>query len=75
METEPRLGGRVRTSALRLAYACPHFAGTNHSETLSLVERANLFFSFAERHAVLQLAELGLCVGFLRFSRTMQQVG
>ena len=62
---------RARTSALCLAYACPYLAGANHPETLSLVERAHLLLSLAERHAVLQFAELGLRVRLLRLSRTV----
>ena len=68
METEPRLGGRVRTSALRLAHVCAHLAGANHSETLRLVERADLLLCLAERHAVLQFAQLGLGVCFFGFA-------
>ena len=59
---------RERTSALRLAYTCPHLSGANHSEALGLVERAHFLLSFAERHAILQLAELGLRICFLRFA-------
>ena len=59
----------MRTSALRLARTSAHFAGAYHTESLRLVECTDLLLGLAEGHAVLQLAQLGLCVRLFRFPR------
>lgn len=62
---------RERTSALCLAHVGAHLSSANHTETLRLIERSHFLLGLAKRHAVLQFAELGLGVGFLRFPSSL----
>jgi hypothetical protein len=63
-------GGNMLTTTLRLSHTSPDFtrAHTDHSQTLGLIERADLLLSLTKCHSVLQLPEFRLCIRFFRFA-------
>jgi len=62
----------VLTTTLCLSHTRPNLTRThaNHSQTLRLIERANLLLGLTKCHSVLQFAEFCLSICLFRFARS-----